>query len=260
MSYFDTVLTEIFDRGAEARLSQEDETVAIAGAQRGEEEPTVALLYAYAPALRNAASRHADLLGHDEARSAVVAGFWEAIFAFDPEQGQRLAGTLSGYLGDTLAEEQATRHAVTVPARTLKRFFGVLRRADGDLSRAAEIAPDYSLSREALHAIAEAIRWSSLDAAADTGEEGEASREVLARSLWESFGLTDDDRVLVEAAFDAVDDLEEEVCRQAYGFTDYDPVPDAEIAHRLGYSRPKIQRVRTGALATMRAALAVDVD
>lgn len=66
-----------------------------------------------------------------------------------------------------------------------------------------------------------------------------------------------EDRLLVEAAFAAVDDLEEEVCRLAYGFSDYDPIPDSEVGYGLGLSRPKVQRVRASALGKMRDAAGV---
>ena len=69
MNDFQAILSDIFDRGAEQRLSLEEERETIHAAKSGDEAATVALLYAYAPALRNAVARYTEALGADEARS-----------------------------------------------------------------------------------------------------------------------------------------------------------------------------------------------
>jgi DNA-directed RNA polymerase specialized sigma subunit len=264
VSTFAAVLTDVFDRGAEARLSVEAEAEALAAAKNGEEGGTVALVYAYAPALRKLAARNALTLGVDEARSVAVAGLIEAVHAYDPARGERLAGILPGLLGDHMAERLATEHVVSVPARTLKRFFGILRRADGDVNAAAELAPSYEMTRETFLAVLDAVRGESLDAITATrtehsGPGSAADAEVEAHSPWGGPDAYADaeDRVLCEVAFRAVDAQEKEVVGLAYGFLDYDPVPDAEIGERLGFSRAKAQRTRSGALGKMREALAV---
>lgn len=258
MTTFQDHLTEIFERGAERRIADPAvEAATITEAQAGSEDATLALLYAYAPALRNAVKRSP--LAAEEAQAVAVATLLEAVHA---ATSQRLAGVLPAMLADALAEAGGSG-AVTIPARTLKRYFGVLRRAGGDLNAAADLAPSFELSREAFHAITEALRsWESLDSLAVTEDGVVTDYAPTARPLWnEEDGYADaEDRILCEVAFAAVGDLEKDVTRAAYGFSSYNPKSDAEIAEDFGMSRPTIQRTRTGALSKMRDRLAVDVD
>ncbi len=277
MNAFQTVLSEIFDRGVERRFDDVDaEREAIELAKEGDETATVALLYAYASALRNgvrwfanaapSAPQAADL---EDVRVRAVLGLQEAIRAFDPARHRRLAAIAAGYIADEVASAAEAATAFSVPERTLKRFFGILRKADGNVYEAAALAPQHEMKRETFFAVLSAVRdVTSYDAAlggnsggfdGTTGErfaEG-VERGIVARPIWSGEHADAEDRVLVEAAFGAVDELEARVCRLAYGFEEYDPLPDAEIGHRLGMSRPKTQRVRAGALGKMREALGV---
>lgn len=254
------VLSEIFNNRAEARFdSAEAEREAIQAAKNGSSEAVVSLMYAYAAAIRGAVSRftgpNASRLDQDELRSAVALGFMEAIHAYDPKASDRLAGVIRDILARTLHENMPSA-AFTVPERTRTRFFSILRKADGNVYEGARLAPEYGMSRETFLAVLSAVRnVSSLDAAAP-GDPDEGPREIVAAPLWDN-SAAEEDTELVRHAFQAVDDLEADVCRLAYGFADYDPVPDAEIGARLGLSRPKTQRVRSGALTKMRIALAV---
>lgn len=264
MPSYASVLADIFDRRAEKRLSQDEERELLLAAQGGDEEAVFTLMYAYAPALRSAVAQyrnaggvHAD--GHmmEELQSLVVLGFLEALKAFDPELHRRLAAIIGGYLADSLSAGLTSPIAFTVPPRTLKRFYSILRKADGNPYDAAALAPKYEMKTETFLAVLTAVRSASLDL--PTGAEDEdtfpASWEA-ARPVWME-AVDAEDAVLVEVAFEAVDELEGDVCRLSYGFTDYDPVPDAEIGDRLGFSRAKAQRIRSGALGKMRQALGV---
>lgn len=255
------VLSEIFNNRAEARFdSAEAEREAIQEAKNGSSDAVVSLMYAYAAAIRSAVSRFtgpdAARFDQDELRSAVVLGFMEAINAFAPEASDRLAGVIRDVLARTLREEFPCSSAFTVPTRTLTRFYSILRKADGNVYEGAALAPEFGMTTETFLSVLTAVRnVSSLDATAPNDPD-EIRREVVASPIWDN-SAAEEDAELVRHAFQAVDDLEADVCRLAYGFADYDPVPDAEIGARLGLSRPKTQRVRSGALTKMRKALAV---
>lgn len=273
---FATVLSDVFDRSAERRIpSAAHERSTISLAQDGDEVATLALVYAYAPTLRAAAARHERTLGREEARQATVLGLLEAVHAFDLSSDyERLAAIVWEYVADAVQTAAGTMVAISVPSRTLKRFFGILRRADGDLEAAALAAPKHELSTESFWAIVDALRVDSTDvgrvggaqqlrydlagSASPGGAHWESPVMTKAQPLWQDSdrGTSDaEDRILAEVALRSVDDFSRDVCRLAYGFSEADPIPDAEIAHRLGYSRPKVQRTRTTALVKMRDAL-----
>jgi len=274
MNYFST-LTDIFDRGIDERLELADERSLITLAQAGDETAKLRLMRAYAPALRNGVTwftravptipQTADL---EDVRSQAVMGLLEAIDAFDPETHDRLAALAASYIRNAVAVAAGPIAAFSVPERTLKRFFGILRAADGDTVRAADIAPDYEMKRETFLAVLSAVRnvdsYDALTAAEDEhgrvtkgGQSGEGSRDITAFPIAHDSIADVEDAVLVEVAFGAMDTFERDVVRLGYGFAEYDTVPDAEIAARLGYSRPKIQRTRSGALVKARSALGV---
>lgn len=267
MSSFQSVLTDIFDRSGERRYADvQEERDAIALAKRGDQDATVGLMYAYAATLRNAVSGSAsssdrsDLV--EDLRQESVVGLLKAIEAFDPDVHHRLAAIVSQYVADAVSAAAALTSGFAVPERTLKRFFSILRKAQGNIYDAAALAPQHEMTTETFLAVLGSVRNVDSYSAADSGRE-EGSDDLL--SVWDSAAplvgkaRTDseivEDAVLVKAAFRAVDDLEADVVALAYGFADYDPQPDAETAIRLGLSRPKVQRVRTAALGKMRLAL-----
>lgn len=275
---FNNVLADIFTRNAERRFeSAETEREAILAAKKGDEQATLDLMYAYAPALRNGvkwytrsgpAVERAD--GLEEVQSVAVAALIEAIAAFDPESGyDRLAATASKYIMNAVAVHAQYAAGFTVPERTLKRFFGILRAAEGNVYEAAALAPQFLMSRETFFAVLSAVRnvdsYDALTEGNSAGFDGTTTerfevggeRGIEVRPLWDN-SEAEEDELLVEAAFASVDDLERQVTRLAYGFETYgDPVPDAEVAHELGLSRQKAQRTRSSALGKMRQALAV---
>jgi DNA-directed RNA polymerase specialized sigma subunit len=266
MLTFDSVLTEIFDRRAEKRLTVEEERATIAEAQAGNEDAKIALFYAYAAALRNGLKWYTRALPTvpqagdlDDVRQSAVMGLLEAIAAFRPDVHTRLAALASGYITNAVSVHSQAASGFSVPERTMKRFFGILRQAEGNVDEAIKIAPSHKMTVETFLAVLSAVRnVDGLEELQGASEDGSGSgREVEARSIFGDTVADAEDAVLVEVAFSAVDDLEGDVCRFSYGFNDYDPVPDAEIADRLGFSRAKAQRVRAGALGKMRLALGV---
>lgn len=272
MFNFDKALFDIFDhRVTTGKLPLKEEREAIRAAKCGDGAATLKLLHAYAYVLRKVFGmyRHAGGVWADgpgdsrlaaDLRMAAVEGFLEALYAFDMDGvHSRLAATVEGYVANSMSTAVVAPVAMNVPERTLKRFYSILRKADGDPVRGAALAPQYSMTVETFASVLAAVRGTqSLDG---PGENANGPCDGPDRLDVQVYGrdYCDDveDRLLVEAAFAAVDDLEEDVCRLAYGFSGYDPVPDSEVGHRLGLSRPKVQRVRASALGKMRNAVGI---
>ncbi|UDL14648.1 DNA binding protein [Arthrobacter phage KeAlii] len=257
-----SVTAEIFNNSATFSFeSVEAELEAIAAAKQGDNTATESLLRAYAPAIRNAvASFRSEGADEEELRASALLGFMEAINLFDPEKHNRLSAIVKKTLIHTLGVEYMTPTSFTVPTRTLQRFYGILRKAEGNVYEAAAMAPKFDMSRETFLAVLSAVRnVEALEATQDDsrGEFTGHGKEIQYRPIWDGSATDAEDAILVAAAFAAVNELEADVCRLSYGFTDYEPVPDAEIGHRLGLSRQKTQRTRSSALGKMREALAV---
>ncbi|URQ05032.1 DNA binding protein [Arthrobacter phage Iter] len=268
---FDKVLADIFDRNIERRFESIDaEVEAIALAKKGDEAATIALMYAYSHALNAAIGQFRRAGGvwaegvrsphmGDDLRSLVTLGFLEAVAAYDPEVHHRLAAIITQHVRERLSADLVGPVAFTVPQRTLTRFYSILRKAGGDPIKGAAIAKDHSMTVETFMDVLAAVRTVNLDLASDKEDDANMRAQwEAARPVWDRTD-TEEDAVLVRAAFEAVDDTEAHVCRLAYGFETYgDPVPDIEIGHKLGMTRPTVQRRRSSALGKMREALAAE--
>lgn len=240
-----------------------DERATLERAQAGDETATMDLFRAYLPALSAVVRDFRPMFAEeDELRSVVFVGFLEAVHAWNPEGVyDRLAGIVRQHATDAASREAGQAVMSRIPERTLKRFLGILRRADGDPTKGAELAPTFDMASTTFTNIY--VQFKAANAPAfvneDGGSEAAADTDAHAVAPWDtgSDAYADaEDKLLAEKAFAAVDDLEAQVCALAYGFADYDPQPDAEIAHRLGLSsRLKALRTRNAALAKMRDAL-----
>lgn len=251
---------------ADLSVSEAEEVALIERAQTGDDDATLTLLHAYGPAIRSAVSRFTkgstpvggSDLDVEDVQAAALTAFLEVVAEHDPALNPRLAGRLVQRLSKRLAEEFTTAAAFTVPERTLSRFYGILRAADGDVEAALEIVTEHGMSREVFLQVLGAVRGTdSLEGTTD-GDEDSAGYTGSATPVFTTTPVVDvEDRILVDLAFAAVEDDEERICRLSYGFTEYDPQPDAEIAHRLNLTRPTVQRKRARALDSMRKALGV---
>ncbi len=230
-----------------------EEVAVIERAKAGEEAATLALFGAYVALLRAAVGRYTKTLSRDDARQAAVEGLLTAVGAFDPAKSDRLASLLRQHVDSALASAAGQSTAgFTVPERTLKRFFGILARADGNVTQAAVMAPEFDMATETFYGVLAAVNASgSLEAEVETRGFDAPVEPVYAERQFADA----EDKLLVSKAFSAVDDLERDVCRLAYGFADYDPQPDAEVGFRLGMGRVKTLRIRQGALKKMASAL-----
>lgn len=241
------------DSGAEMK--------AIAQAQAGDGDAQLALFSAYVPHLRSIVARYTGTLGRDDARQAAFEGLLAAVHAFDPAVSNALASLLPTHVNAALAATASeSARGFTVPERSLKRFFGILSRADGDVSAAAKLAPAHHMTVETFHTILAAVTTDSYETVATSEDDPgrtTGGRSVTAEVVTVGREFADiEDRLMVDIALRAVSDLEACVCRHAYGFHDYGAVQtDAEVGHRLGMGRVKTLRTRQAALARMRDAL-----
>jgi len=251
-------------------LPLEEELELIARAQDGDEAAHNALLRQYIPALRGAVSaqykRLRDTHDLDEVRSLVFLAFVEGVKTVDA--GKRLAGNFAGRVKHAVHNDALPPSAVSVPPRTYSRFVQIIEAAGGDPRKAEELAPGMGMTVEVLRSIRDARgMWGSLDeltGASDEagritvgGQSAEGSLDVIARSAYhyEAGYASTEARHTVELAFAAIDEQARAIVRLAYGFADYEALPDAEVGHRLGFTRSKVQRVRMVSLEVMHDAV-----
>lgn len=257
-----TTLRAIFDDKliANARLDRDAETALIAAAQAGEFKAYDTLLRQYAHGLRALAEQeYARAGGHvdaEETRANVLLAFAEAVH--ECQEGERVAQRLPKAILKA-ADAYHLVGAFTVAERTRQRYMQALREA-GPGGNAEEKARELGMTRETFLAVKDAIGATSFEefteSHARSGEGGSVEPNVAAITVERGYA-TVEQRADVAKAFAAVDETTGDVIRDAYGFTEYDPIPDAEIAHRRGYSRSKVQRIRTEGLSKMRVALDV---
>lgn len=238
------------------KLTREDEAYLIREAQAGRGGAMLELLNAYERLIRKVVREYTvlDRSAREDAKQEARLAFMELVHRFDPESGP-LAWAAPNAIREALSAQLAGKVALTVPERTYRRYRSIMAKHDNNYAEALAAADSFGMTRETFGAVHEALHATAIEAAGED-EEGNV-REVVATSLWSGDNSYADaeDRILCEIAFAAVDDLETDVCRMAYGFSEFDQVPDAEIAHRLGMTRPTVQRRRAGALKKMRDAL-----
>ncbi|MEU8655282.1 hypothetical protein [Actinoplanes philippinensis] len=250
-----SAFAQIWDTPAKKIEDAAEEAIVIKEAQARSEAAVMRLFGAYVPAIKAAMKTYSAVLSVDDLRQAALLGFMETIHRHDG-RSERLAGALRQRLMESLsAAVSESAGGLAVPERTMKRFFGILKAANGDAAEGARLAPQHEMREETFLAIFAAVRADdSLDLEIEI--HGDAA---FFDSIPAPREIADvEDRILVEAAFRAVDEQERNICRLAYGFAEYDVVPDAEIGHRYGMGRLRVQRSRVRALAKMRKALCAE--
>lgn len=270
------MLSDLFTYAETEPITAHEERELIASAQAGDDLAHMRLLNLYGPLLRATVARASKTMDAEDAQSVALLAFEETLATHigQVEEGfdGRLGGRLAPAVRQALGVARASDTAFAVPARTLTRYLGILNSAEGDPVAASEMAPEFGMSTETWIAIHHATRADSLDGAVGTRPEAYSSngggfaegdgwsRDSSARPIYDDGRepIADaEDAILVRLAFKAVDDEEARIVEMAYGFTEYDTVPDAEIGHRLGLTRPTVQRRRAFALSKMRKALGV---
>jgi len=230
-------LPRIPDAAAEGAL--------IAAAQNGDHAATEQLLAAYDNAARAAANRFGSTLDAEDALQTARLGILTAIAAYDPAKYDRLAAIVIGYMLEELTGAASSAGHIQIPARTLTRYWAILRACDGDVNRSSISAQEHGMTRETFSAIHAAV-----------------TREELPLGLAEPADTNDlydsiDDQVMSRQALGAMDDTQRRVVRLAYAFDSYRPLSDGEISEEVEMSRSAVQRARTSGLDAARKSLGI---
>ncbi|WP_144722266.1 sigma-70 family RNA polymerase sigma factor [Cellulosimicrobium sp. TH-20] len=243
-------------------LPLEEEVALVERVKNGDAAAFNTLAETYAPRLRAASAhmRHA-IVDEDERTQAVVVAFLEAVHATEP--GVRVANRVKFTMAEHMQRAaSAVRPGLSVPQATFMRYFAALR--DGgltpagrpDYAAASERASSHGLTSSAFHEVRDAIREpESIEALAAAGSAG-TDRGLIDNAL--QYEETIERKAMVDKARKAVSGDERTVVDLAYGFAEFDVIPDAEIAHRLGMNRSTVWRKKAAALDKMRNALGVE--
>ena len=289
-------LDTLFTYAAAEPLTEAAEAAAITAAQAGDEAATLQLLAAYGPVLRSTVAEYKGGLADGQLsarqgdysepsslladlRQAALLGFMEALQAYDPAKGARLAGIVRQYINDAVGIEANGRSAFEIPKRTLTRFFGIMAEADNDLEAALALAPKREMAADTFMTIYRSLAADSLESLLDSDTTsgsisgpGTRSDRTSTSPVFAPSPVVDvEDRILCDAALRACDDDEHRVVSLQYGFqavveivdgdrVQVDRLPsDREIGDILGMTRPTVQRRGKSALGKMRKALSVTV-
>ena len=269
-------ITAIVGDGNVEPITAAQEAALVLQAQDGNEGAVIYLMRLYAPALRNAVRRVHGGMDQADVEQEVALAFLALVKAHDPSTG-RLAGRVAAYLADGVAEAASRENFMLVPARSVKRFFRILKEADGDLALGARLAAEggREMDPATFLDIARVLSADSIEGLTDRADADGSTGAHSARSLTAPAVdgyLAVEDLIVVDALLALLDERETPIIRFSYGF---DSLPlsaeeakegaartreegaavanDSVVARHLGMTRGTVQRVRSQALATMRA-------
>jgi hypothetical protein len=256
-------------------ISAEEEARLVVLAQVGDEEAMTALMRQYAPAIRGTLARFGETLDAEDAEQEAALAFLTLVHAHDPATG-RLAGRVKEYLAEGLHEAAAKSNGWTIPARTTKRFFSILKAADGDVAQGERLASEMDMAPTTFVLLATLLRdTGSIEALTERAEaEGSVGADggvIVGGGVVDPF-VAVEDSLLVEGLLSLLDERETAIIRFSYGFDaleaedpkeglaktreeGYAVANDGVVARHLGLGRSTVARVRAKALATMREAL-----
>ncbi|QZN86597.1 hypothetical protein [Cellulomonas sp. C5510] len=237
-------------------LLPEVEDALVQRVRDGDSEAFLRLAENYAPRLRAASARaRATIDDRDERRQAALTAFHSAVLATRP--GQRVARVVKLTMSSEMNRAaSAARPGPSVPHGTARRYFSILGAAGGDPVVAAATAPELGMSADAFRSVRDAVHHSvSVEALAESEDGSAIDRHISPTYEPVAHAGAVERRILVEVALDALEGVERTVTLLAYGFSEPDPVPDAEIAQRLGINRSSAWKIRQRALGKMRARL-----
>jgi RNA polymerase sigma factor for flagellar operon FliA len=252
---------------ATAPLTASDEATLIPLAKAGEKAAQAAILSSQVRWLRAEARKYAGAssVDPDDLVAAGLEALLGALATFDPARGVRFWTHAQNPVRLAMAEEVAAYGTqIAVPGRTLRRYRKAVRET-GSIAEARALARTRDgMDEGTFDAVHHALTGgTSLDAsfdaapAADTaaGTAGALDSETgLLGSRGPSPEGTAVSRAMTRQALASLDARQRQVVALAY-LTGED-LSDAQIAARLGLSRPTVTRARNAALGVMRDALA----
>lgn len=236
------------------------------------------LTAAYIPAIHTAA-KTARTLDTDDAFSVAALAFVEAVMSLDLSLGS-LAGRAQALMRFAILEAENAAPVVSIKRDMLNRYWGLLKKHDGDIEAALAECREgrINLAPATFLSVHRALRSVSLDVPL-RAPDGDTV-ETMADTLTDPAHLTagpEESAVSVELSrwlLSLVPAEQEQILRLAYGYVDAatenirvtagfkfdEDLSDSQTATALFMSRARVQRERTGALSTMRAALQAEVD
>lgn len=267
-------------------LAVEEEIDLIAAAQAGDDDAKMRLLEQYAPAIRSAYFSFIRRLPKEErprikqdTQAEALAAFFESLNTHDAEKSPRLAGRLGARLRKALTDLSVYDTPFDISESSMSRFYRVLRDNDGevDLARealAADTEDRYHMSVRNFDEVLAVVRETeSLSRVADDngGDDDREEMHGLDQAVQAPYEAVED-RMMVDLAFEALDDEERRVVEVLYGFETLEDVDPGEYDKRAGaalavsmstaaphlaLSRQKVQRTHAAALDKMRECLQV---
>jgi RNA polymerase sigma factor (sigma-70 family) len=229
-------------------LPLEEERDLIARAQEKDADATWALLVQYRGLLQKTSAGIRSRVGRqltperlEDLQADLVLAAVDAIQKFDTARFVRLSQVLPNVLQKAATKVEM---ALATPRSTLALWFKIWRQAEQDLSKAAQIAPEWGMSIDTFRA----IEYSLANADYEWVQVPFSSQRVP----------TADEATykLAHAALDTLSPSEREVVELLYGFRGY-PKSDQEVALIRETSPRTVKEQRQRALQKMRNGLGI---
>lgn len=232
-------------------------------AQEGSEAATLALVRHYIGPLRGTLRRFQ--LPADDARQIALLALLRAVEAYGtPGQRRGHLDRLNSLLLDACWGMVGGDRAVPIGGRTLRRYRAAVRRADGRMATAVQLAKQYGVSPETFRLIQANERPASLDEVdrrqrvLPGAEPAPPRMELQINGSWTE--LADEDtRTLVELALLVLPEPVRRTVEYSFGFVDGAPHTEDETAEHLNRSPRMVRAHRARGLELMRRALGVEV-
>lgn len=247
-------------------ISAADEADLIRKAQAGDNDAMAELIAKAEAQIGGVVAGYARMattpqLREDLTQEAVI-GFIAAVRAFDVDSGVRLWAYAKFHVQKAINNGRRAELAVPIPEDTQRTYGAAMRKARATLGDGADPAELYALGESyarqermvegtffAAHCVLTSSRAVlALDNPHTVGDLGSTPWEAAT-----SYS-TIEDRDEAASYLAKLSDAERSVIVLAVGLGNGEPMSDQAIADRLGMTRPTVQRIRTRALAAMRAA------
>lgn len=188
---------------------------------------------------------------------------------------ERLAGFVSKAMVNAIKDADSENAAMRIPPRTLRTFFALVKET-GSLNAAYLAAKEKDRGIDAITvlAVARTLNASSIEALAAASDDDDSADYVFVPDETpgpEEIAVQAD---LIRYLFSLVPEVQEQILRLAYGFTDaqtealrvkhgykFDEVlSDAQISPVVAMGRVTVNRTRNAALRTMHAAIQDSIE
>lgn len=226
-------------------INADQERALVQQAQNGDKAAVATLIRTQAPFLwRLAVKSSTPAMSADDLFQAGIEGLMQAIEQHD--NGHRLFTYAMPFVKRRMFDAVSSGSwAVTVPYRSLLRYFAAVRNTDS-LDDAKTWAGDRAQGRRMAAETFEAVHDALNGATTLDSDEAQAAADDVEATATAS--------ALVAALLDKVSGRDREVVVLHYGLAGEEPMSDGAIAKRLGIDRTRVVRIRNRALGVMREA------